>query len=669
MHLPRSILYPLVGLFILGGIYYLAFKDVFLILIPVLLFLFLLGFYFINKKFKAIKSLLLYVCFFYVGYFNFQSYYTPSDSHYLNVESDKTVSLKKIKILEKRHESSFSYSYVGELIQMDHQTTTGKLLIYQNKDTVQLPYVRGQVILTSAVLKSLTDAKNPGAFSYKTYLENQAIYTQIELNPNNYYTLKFPKNDLRNRLDQYYDKAKRKIQISELNEQAKAMLQALLLAERSSIGSEQIDQYAKAGIIHLLALSGLHIGLIVELLLIFLTPLKWIRFGSTLRLVLVVCSLWTFALFVGLPASVVRAVILFSFFTIGRFINQGKNSFHFTVVSLLLLLVVYPPYLREVGFQFSFLAVLGILWIQPILQKFYKPKQLFMKKIWGWITVCLAAQIAVGPISIFYFHQFPSLFLFSNVLIVPFFGIFLSLAIGVFVLLLIGFLPRVIIVFFDTSVSLLNRSVGWIAKNDPLQWEALFFPLSYTLTVYVLLFFLVLLMEKRKFKKLLALSISIAFLFFFINSEYKRTRKEEAFWIFHQHQESLYGHLKNGVLYYKSSNSNKTSSVVHDFKSSQLLFGIKDLAIENIYIYGELSLLILQDDQLFELPDFKPTYILLQKNPKINLDRLLEIYHPKMIIADGSNAPWFVDRWEQSCNKKAISFYDTRKKGALKISL
>ena len=133
MHLPRSILYPLVGLFILGGIYYLAFKGVFLILIPVLLFLFLLGFYFINKKFKAIKSLLLYVCFFYVGYFNFQSYYTPSDSHYLNIESDKTVSLKKIKILEKRHENSFSYSYVGELIQMDHQTTTGKLLIYHPK--------------------------------------------------------------------------------------------------------------------------------------------------------------------------------------------------------------------------------------------------------------------------------------------------------------------------------------------------------------------------------------------------------------------------------------------------------------------------------------------------------------------------------------------------------
>lgn len=164
MHLPRSILYPLVGLFILGGICYHAFKGVFLILIPVLLFLFLLGFYLINKKFNTIKSLLLYACFFCVGYLNFQSYYTLSDSHYLNNKSDNTVSLKKIKILDKRHESSFSYSYVGELIQMDHQTTTGKLLIYQKKDTAQVPYVRGQVILTSAAFESLAGCKKSRSF-------------------------------------------------------------------------------------------------------------------------------------------------------------------------------------------------------------------------------------------------------------------------------------------------------------------------------------------------------------------------------------------------------------------------------------------------------------------------------------------------------------------------
>ncbi len=615
------------------------------------------------------KSLPLYACFFCVGYLNFQSYYTLNTSHYLNLKLNTTVPLKKIKILEKKHENSFSYSYEGELIQIEDKTTSGKLLIYQKKDTVQVPCVRGQFILTSATFESIAEAKNPGAFSYKSYLENQAIYNQIELTPGNYYTLTFPENNLRNRLDQYYEKAKIKIQSSMLNEEAKAMLQAILLAERSSIGSEQLDQYAKAGIIHLLALSGLHIGLIVELLLVILIPLKWIRFGATLRLVLVVCFLWTFALFVGLPASVVRAVTLFSFFTIGRFINQGKNSFHFTVVSLLLLLLVHPPYLREIGFQFSFLAVLGILWIHPILQKFYEPKQLLMKKIWGWITVCLAAQIAVGPISVFYFHQFPSLFLFSNVLIVPFFGIFLSLAIGVFILLLTGFLPKGIISFFDGSVSLLNKTVGWIARNDPFQWEALFFPLSYTLTVYVLLFFLIFLLERKRFNYVVSLFLAISTLLFFINLEYKKTKKEEAFWVFHQHQESLFGHLRNGVLYYKSSNPNKTKSVINDFKSSQLLFGSEELAIQNIYIHSELRLLILQDDQLFELSDFKPAYILLQKNPKINLDRLLETYDPKMVIADGSNAPWFVDRWEQSCLKKGISLYDTRKKGALRISL
>lgn len=669
MHLPRSILYPLVGLFILGGICFHALKGVFLLLFPVLLLFLIVGYYSLKKNFKTVKSLLLYTVFFCVGYLNFQAYYTLSDSHYLRVKSDKKILLKKIKILEKRHESSFSYSYVGELLQMGDLTTTGRVLIHQKKDSLQLSFVRGQIILTSAALESITGVRNPGAFSYKAYLENQAIYNRIELNPKNYYSLRFPKNKLRNRLDQYYDKAKRKIQTSQLNEQSKAMLQALLLAERSSLGSEQINQYAKAGILHLLALSGLHIGLIVELLLIVLSPLRRVRFGTTIRLCFVLCLLWIFALFVGLPASVVRAVTLFSFFTIGRFMNQGKNSFHLTVVSLLLLLVVHPPFLREIGFQFSFLAVLGILWIQPILQKFYSPKQYLIKKIWGWITVCLAAQIAVGPISVFYFHQFPSLFLFSNVLIVPFFGIFLGLTIAVFALLLAGILPTIIRALFDAAVSLLNTTVGWIAENDPFDWEGLFFPLSYTLTVYILLFSVVLLMEKRKFKNLLGVLLSISTLLFFIQTEYEKTKKEDAFWIFHQHQESLYGHLKKGILYYKSSHPNKAKSVIYDFKASQLLFGMADFEIQNIYLHPNMKLLILADDQPFELSHLKPTHILLQKNPKINLDRLLATYQPKMIVADGSNSPWFVNRWEESCTKKGVSFYDTRKKGALKINL
>ena len=119
-------------------------------------------------------------------------------------------------------------------------------------------------------------------------------------------------------------------------------------------------------------------------------------------------------LFVGLPASVVRASTLFSFLTVGRFIHHGKNTFHFTVVSFLVLLLAHPPFLKQIGFQFSFLAVFGILWIHPFLQRLWNPKIGWIKKYWQWTTVSLAAQIAVGPLSVYYFHQFPSLFLIQQ---------------------------------------------------------------------------------------------------------------------------------------------------------------------------------------------------------------------------------------------------------------
>ena len=226
------------------------------------------------------------------------------------------------------------------------------------------------------------------------------------------------------------------------------------------------------------------------------------RHGNFFRLASIVGFLWLFAFFVGFPASVVRAVTLFSFLTVGRFIQQGKNTFHLTVVSFLVLLVVYPPFLRQIGFQFSFLAVFGILWIHPILQKIWTPRSVWIKKYWQWTTVSLAAQLAVGPLSVYYFHQFPSLFLISNLLIIPFFGVFLCLVIMVFVMLVLNLLPHFMVVFFDGAVRLLNGSVSWIAVNDPIRLDQLYLSIPILLGLYLFLFLFVLGLEKKRFSHL-----------------------------------------------------------------------------------------------------------------------------------------------------------------------
>jgi len=116
--------------------------------------------------------------------------------------------------------------------------------------------------------------------------------------------------------------------------------------------------------------------------------------------------------------------------------------------------------------------------------------------------------MAVGPLSVFYFHPFPSLFLISNLLIIPFFGVFLVLVMAVFVMLLFDLLPHFMETFFDGAVQLLNGSVSWIAQNDTLPLDQLYLPVPVLLGLYLVLFFFVLSLEKKRFPQWVGTAIS-----------------------------------------------------------------------------------------------------------------------------------------------------------------
>lgn len=669
MHLPRSILYPLVVLFTLGGIGFHLFKLVSPWLFLVLFLFFLLGAFLFKNSQRQFKSLLLYACYFCMGYLNFQAFYHQDKTHYLQNPISPSSGFKKIEVLEILYETTFSYAYIVQLKSTGTSPASGKLIVYQKKDSLVDAYQLGQKILTTAAPVPIDEPRNPGAFSYKKYLENLSVYAQLELNTKNAIPLKVTETSLQHRMVQLRKQILSKIKNSTLQNESKGILQALLLAERKAIGEEQIEDYARAGVLHLLALSGLHIGLLVELLLLLLSPLLWFRYGSVFRLSIILSVLWLFAFFVGLPASVVRAVTLFSFLTVGRFIHQGKNTFHLTVVSFLVLLVAYPPFLKQIGFQFSFLAVFGILWIHPILQRFWNPKIGWIRKYWQWTTVSLAAQMAVGPLSVFYFHQFPSLFLISNLLIIPFFGVFLVLVMTVFVMLLFDLLPHFMVTSFDGAVQLLNGSVSWIAQNDPLPLDQLYLAVPVLLGLYLVLFFIVLSLEKKRFPQWVGTAISFLILLSLMQLEQEKTTNEHAFWIFYLHRESSYGYFKSGVFYHHSSDPDKNRRILSDFANSRLLHRFEKLPIKNFFSVDQFHLFILDNEKRYTLPNYSPTHILLRNDPKINLDRLLQIHQPQLVVADGSNSPWTVSRWEKSCEKYSIPFYDIRKSGALKISL
>lgn len=630
----------------------------------------LLGFLVFLYFFKILPKLqlaLLYFGFFLFGVIYFKTYYQPFKTHYLN-EYGTAKKMKEIELVRELSSTSFSNNYIGKLIRSGGQAASGKLLIRQAKDSLTKAWPIGTRFLTSQESKPLRGPLNPGQFSYKDYLINQKIYHQINLSTRNVSLVKSASPNLNQTKLNFKRTIFEKIKSSGLNPQSQGMLKALLFAERKALDPKLIEDYTHAGVIHLLALSGLHIGLLVGFLMVLFSPLVRLKYGKTLRTFFVLLALWAFAYLIDFPPSVTRAVTLFSFIVIGKSIAFGRATFHYTVLSFLILLLCYPPFLKSIGFQLSYLAVIGILIIHPLINSIWTPRQIILKRLWEWTSVCLAAQLAVSPISIYYFHQFPSLFLLSNLMIIPFFGFFLIFCTVTLVLLGINSLPEILAVLFDKTTILLNSGVGWVADQEAFLFKSIYLSLSTSLLLYSLLLGVLLWAYDRRIKKLGAVAFIVMGLLLNRYIACQAAAQENSFWVFHKYNASLMGHQLGLDFYYFSSSPRETQPLLEDFLNSKVLVSAQAITLQNFYESEGLRILIIDREAPYSQIEFDPQYLILRNNPPINLDRILAAFSPKQIIADGSNSPWFIEKWEQTCLEKGYNFHATYTKGALKIT-
>lgn len=532
MKWPHSPLFIPVLLFTLGGVLSFLIPTALALCLRLgCLFVLFLFFTQIFKFLQPIQTLCIYSCFLWAGLLYFKAYYTPSPNHYQNLK-EEDAQLKQIEIQSLVGSYSFSTNYVGKVMGMGSQKTTGSVLIRQVKDSTSKVWDSGQKIFTNQNFEAIKGPLNPGQFSYKNYLANKKIYHQLSLNSANSISTASQSLSLRSYAENLERNAFKKIEASTLTSSSQAMLKALLFADRNALEDRIKKDYAHTGVIHLLALSGLHIGLLVGFLLFLLQPLKQIKYGALIQSFCIISLLWMFAFFIGFPPSVSRAVCMFSFMVIGRTLHYGKSTFHYTLLSFFVLLLCYPPYLRSVGFQLSYLAVFGILLIHPLLQKLWIPKSRLLKRYWEWTTVCLAAQLAVSPISIYYFHQFPSLFLVSNLLIIPFFGLFVMVCVTVFFVLIFFSLPSNVVTFFDLMVTLLNGTVSRIAQQEAFLFDEIFFSTNTTLLLYLILIGFVFWGYQKKMWTFIPIGALLVGLWMTLVDEQQRATAINSFWFF-----------------------------------------------------------------------------------------------------------------------------------------
>ncbi|TXE09231.1 ComEC family competence protein [Gelidibacter salicanalis] len=627
----------------------------------------------IIEKGQLVKSvgfgIVALLTFFVIGIFtyqfhdhkNFKTHYT----HHLDT-SEKATATVMFRVREVLKSTTYHDKYSVDNLQINNQSLTGKTLLNLPKDALYDPLQVDDILVSATGLQDLKAPVNPNQFDYKAHLEKQYIYHQIFAERDQL----LPISSEIHTLLGYAANLRRSIN-TELNSKhfkadELALINALLLGQRQDISSEIYDSYSRAGAIHILAVSGLHVGVILYLLNLLFKRLDYIRHGKLIKTILIVLLLWSFAVIAGLSASVTRAVMMFSVVAIGMNLKRPANIYNTLVISMFFLLLFKPMFLFDVGFQMSYLAVLAIVSIQPWLAKLWQPESRSLKKIWQILSVTLAAQIGVVPISLFYFHQFPGLFFLSNLVIIPFLGLILGLGIIVIFLALVNLLPLWFSEVYGSIISYMNHFVGWVSLQERFVFKDIAFSLLQVVAAYVFIFGFVLLIRRQNFRRLAFVMVGV--LCFQLAAIYDNySNQSEAFVVFHKNRNSLIAIKSNARLeVHHNLNADEISNntSIRNYKIGNAIRAIHYDSLENIYRLDHHTILVVDSLGVFRIPKLHPDYVLLRDSPKINLTRLIETSPPKMIIADGSNYKSYIQRWEATCAAKKIPFHKTSEKGA-----
>lgn len=316
----------------------------------------------------------------------------------------------------------------------------GRVMLLLNTDSATAPLDYGDRIWVRGSLQAIAPPANPGEFDYRAYQAYRQIHHQHRVKLADVHVAAHGEPSWM----QYAIACKHWV-LGVLahyiqDETALGVAQALVVGVREGLDPEIVQAYAATGALHVLAVSGLHVGIVYGLLLMLLRPLRRVPHYPWLVAVVSVLVLWGYAFVTGLSPSVLRAVTMFSFVAVAKPMRRSTSVYNTLAASALCLLVYDPYMIMSVGFQLSYLAVLGIVYVHPWLYQRWNPEAGWVDKVWELSSMSIAAQVATLPISLYYFHQFPVYFLLANMFVIPASSLIL---IGALALLVLHLVPVV----------------------------------------------------------------------------------------------------------------------------------------------------------------------------------------------------------------------------------
>jgi competence protein ComEC len=594
-----------------------------------------------------------------------------------------------IKINEKSIKATVKVSTQGNDVK-SFKPCEGKAIIYFQLDTNSTKLQYGDLIVFQATLKEFTPPLNPKAFDSRSYYASQNIYHQTYLPGDQWQILGHQQGSA---LYQFIYKTRSSLlqilakHLTSPNEYAVAA--ALLLGAKDQLSKDLRNAYADTGAMHVLAVSGLHIGILVGLLAFLLSFVrrsdkKWLR----IKTIILLSLLWSFALLTGASASVLRACTMFSFVIIGQLLNRKINIYNSLAASAFLLLCIDPLLLFQVGFQLSYFALVGIIYLHPRIYKRWYIENKLGDWIWTGVALSLAAQIATLPISLYYFHQFPVFFWLSGIVVTATASIILSLGIALLCFHAVPLLSTALGYALYGFLFLMNSLIFLIQQLPGAVWEGFWLESWQMWTWYLVLISGIYLLVTRQLKwAFVPLSLGVLLFGYQAAINYQHVQQNQLC-IYNSRKSTLISYIKgsncttwmdstligNPQIQYAQQNhlwslgvsKNELHALEDSIQKSSFYYQNKKGQFNNkkLSLYGQ------EDVRTQSHTPLEVDYVLVHGNPKLkSIQQIEDIYLYKTLIFDASNSSWKIKKWIKECQELEVDFIDVSTEGAWVLDL
>lgn len=453
----------------------------------------------------TVRSYLLGFLFFGAGiifhYFNMDD----QSNKYIHPISSRVVFFK----ISKKLNSNSKYKKYEAVIQTGKECANSLVYVPQYNEELDFNHY----YKSKAYIIQSKPSQHDFQFDYAKYLNRKGIHYQTYVSE----ISSIVRNDLTlsEKIAQKRVEVLQNIDKVQMSEKSRTFLKGLILADRTEIDPETVRDFSRSGLVHFLSISGTHIVVIFGVfyfLFVQLLPLKLRKYAVILSLIFI----WLFAGFIGFGNSVLRSCIMLSVYFIYILLQRKPDLPHSLALSAFIILISDTYQVFDIGFQLSFIAVLGIFWLnQPILKYFPKQDNYFKRLMFNTISISLSAQLATLPLVLLYFHQFSGISIIANFFIVPFSEIIIVYSFVLTAIIAAGINISAINIIYDSIIHVLLEIIHWFADFNGLFFENIPMNGIETLVLFVIVYLMRFVMTRFDFKNSMRL-IMVVFMFFII---------------------------------------------------------------------------------------------------------------------------------------------------------